>query len=117
MQVYFVKTWVAIKANLLSSEISFSLTMDRADVAILTVSELSGLLLSKLEEKVDHPELVACNFEEHKITGELFLNLTSDELREIILTIGDRRAVQNILSLYQQSNDTDKVRNLYDCAS
>jgi len=58
--------------------------MNRAEVAILTVSELSDFLLSKLEEIVECPDLIASQFKEQKITGELFFDLTSDELREIV---------------------------------
>ena len=52
--------------------------MSLDDVSKFSVSELSTYLNNELQGKVDYPDQVASIFEENKVTGLIFLTLTSE---------------------------------------
>lgn len=76
------------------------------DIAKLSVTELADFLLLKLEGEVESPDIIISKLQDNKITGQLFLTLTQNELQELIPTIGDRRAVKTIIDSFQEPSDT-----------
>ena len=65
-----------------------------------SISELGSFIVLRLEGKVDSPESIVAVLQENKITGKAFLGLTSDELREMIPAIGDRKVVKEIVDSF-----------------
>ena len=70
------------------------------EVQDFSISELSSFISLKLQAKVDSPESIAAVLRENKITGKIFLDLTADELREMIPTIGDRKMVKEMIDSF-----------------
>ena len=70
------------------------------EVQDFSISELSNFISLKLQGKVDSPESIAAVLRENKITGKIFLDLTADELREMIPTIGDRKMVKEMIDSF-----------------
>lgn len=68
-----------------------------------SVNELSNFISMKLEGQVDSPDLIALKFNENKITGQVFLNLTQDDLREILPLIGERKIVKSLIDSFATS--------------
>ena len=75
----------------------------RAEMQKYTVNELGDFLSSKLDGKVDSPEYISLKFEENKISGATFLELSADDLLELVPLIGDRKAVKSILDSFTTS--------------
>lgn len=71
-----------------------------AEVKGFSVGELVDFITLKLEGKVDSPESIAAVLKENKVTGKTFLDLTTDELREMIPCIGDRKTVKEIIDSF-----------------
>lgn len=67
------------------------------DVSKYSVNEFSIFLENELQGKVDFPDQTASIFDENKITGLMFLNLTSEELRELVPLIGERKMVKGVI--------------------
>ena len=65
-----------------------------------TVNELCDFISVKLEGQVDSSDSIAAKFKENKITGRIFLDLTLDDLREILPLIGERKAVKAIIDSF-----------------
>jgi len=59
------------------------------EVQDYSICELGNFITLKLEGRVDSPESIAAVLKENKITGKTFIDLTTDELHEMIPTIGD----------------------------
>lgn len=76
------------------------------DIAKLSATELADFLLLKLEGEVECPDIITGKLEDNKISGQLFLTLTNEELKELIPIIGDRRAVKNVIDSFMKPNDT-----------
>lgn len=68
-----------------------------------SVNELSNFISMKLDGQVDSPDLIALKFNENKITGQVFLNLTQDDLREILPLIGERKIVKSLIDSFATS--------------
>ena len=68
-----------------------------------SVSELSNFITLKLEGKVDSPESLAAVLKENKITGKMFLNLSPDELKEMIPIIGERKKIKEIIDSFSST--------------
>ena len=68
-----------------------------------SICELASFVTLKLEGQVDSPESIAAVLKENKITGKTFLDLTTDELREMIPTIGDRKVVKGIIDSFSST--------------
>lgn len=65
-----------------------------------SVDELASFISMKMEGQVDSPDTIALKFKENKITGRIFLDLTLDDLREILPLIGERKAVKSLVDSY-----------------
>ena len=70
------------------------------EVQGFSCSELGEFVTLKLQGKVDSPQSIAAVLKENKITGKTFLDLTIDELREMIPTIGDRKVLKEIIDSF-----------------
>lgn len=68
-----------------------------------SVNELGNFISMKLEGQVDSPDSIALKFKENKITGQVFLDLSLDDLREILPLIGERKAVKSLVDSYTTS--------------
>ena len=77
--------------------------LTREEIRRYSVNELHGFLLEKLEGKVDSVDSIALKFKENKITGSIFLDLTFDDLREILPLIGERKVVKSIVDSFATS--------------
>ena len=65
-----------------------------------SVCELGNFIMLKLEGKVNSPESIAAVLKENTITGKTFIDLTTDELREMIPTIGYRKVLNEIIDSF-----------------
>ena len=74
-----------------------------ATILGFSVSELSNFIALKLEGKVDSPESLVAVLKDNKITGKMFLNLSPDELREMIPIIGERKIVKEIIDSFSST--------------
>ena len=68
-----------------------------------SVSELSNFIALRLEGKVDSPESFVAVLKDNKITGKMFLNLSPDELQEMIPIIGERKIVKEIIDSFSST--------------
>lgn len=85
------------------------------DIAKLSATELADFLLVKLEGEIEFPDIITSKFKDNKITGQLFLALTHEELKELIPIIGDRRAVKSVIDSFQEPNDTAPTVRIHAC--
>ena len=61
-------------------------------------------LFQLLSQKVDTD--TACKFWEHRMSGANLIDLTSDELKEIVSLVGPRKDVQNIITDFKRTART-----------
>ena len=65
-------------------------------------------LFQLLSQKIDTD--TAWKFLEHRMSGANLIELTSDELKEIVSLVGPRKDVQSIITNFKRSSQT-QVRN------
>ena len=63
-----------------------------AELKLLNCEEFSEFL----EEQGAHEDIIA-SFSSNRISGEAFLNLSEDDLKELLPVIGDRVYIRNLL--------------------
>ena len=63
-----------------------------AELKLLNCEEFSEFL----EEQGAHEDIIVF-FSSNRISGEAFLNLSEDDLKELLLVIGDRVYIRNLL--------------------
>ena len=61
-------------------------------------------LFQLLSKKVDTD--TACKFWEHRMSGAKLIDLTSDELKEIVSLVGPRKDVQTIITDFKRTART-----------
>ena len=76
------------------------------DVSKYSVTKLSIFLENELQGKVDFPDPTASIFEENKITGLMFLTLTSEELQELVPLISERNKVKSMIDSLKEPTVT-----------
>ena len=69
------------------------------EVSQFAVGEVSSYLTRELNGKVDTDsvERIVSTFLENKISGLLFVTLTTEELKELVPIIGDRKVVKTLI--------------------
>jgi len=84
-------------------------------VAELSVNELAIFLTNELEGKVDHPEPIVSIFKDQKITGLVFLTLTTEQLESLVPILGERKAIINLINSLKVKRNEETVTkvNLY----
>ena len=71
----------------------------RSVVQGFSTSQLCEFVAQKLEDVEDATQMLR-SLEENKINGKAFLELTDEDLREIVKPIGDRKALKRLASSY-----------------
>ena len=92
--------FLSIKRTIANYPIDICMMATLQEVQGFSVSELGNFVTSKLEGKVDSPDSIAAVLKENKITGTTFLDLTAEELREMMPTIGDRKELKEIIDSF-----------------
>jgi len=82
------------------------------EVSQLSVGEVSSYLARKLDGKVDDADSVdriISSFADNKISGMLFVTLSTEELKELIPIIGDRKVVKTLIDDLKGRNEVTTV--------
>ena len=84
-------------------------------VAKLSVNELTIFLNNELDRKVDDPKPIASIFKDQKITGLVFLTLTTEELESLVPILGGIKAIINLINSLKVKRNKEAVTkvNLY----
>ena len=82
-----------------------------ANIERYTVDELCDYVSNKWEMSFQDVQEILDELRSNNITGRSFLELTDDELKEMIKPIGDRKALKGILTSYTSQITT--VRQYY----
>ena len=64
------------------------------------MDDLHDFLLKKLTGEVDSANSIALKFKENKITGSVFLDLTLDDLREILPLVGEIKIIKSVVDSF-----------------
>ncbi len=72
----------------------------RSEIEGFSVAELCDFIAQNLAHVEDSTEIQR-ELELNKITGKAFLELTDEDLREMIRPIGDRKALKSLAKSYQ----------------
>ena len=70
------------------------------EIEVYSVSELCEFVAQKLVHVEDCSEILRA-LERNRITGKIFLELTDEELQEMVRPIGDRKALKKLANLYK----------------
>ena len=70
----------------------------KAEISGFNPEELYEFLLSKLEDEVSMESL--SSIKSNRIGGKTFLELTGDDVKEIISLLGERKTVQRLIASY-----------------
>ena len=81
----------------------------RVEILKLTVDGLYGYLRQHLERDTVGSETIEA-FRESRINGESFLELTDEELLEIIPVLGERKAVKRLIDSFNPRQQEVLVR-------
>ena len=69
----------------------------------LEVEEFSAIELQEfLQAKQDLAEATLTSLVNNRVTGKVFLDLTNEDLKEVVQPLGDRKALKSIIERYQQ---------------
>ena len=61
----------------------------RNAVELLSITELAQFLDENLKDRVPLTSCISSSFKDNNITGKVFLELTANELKDLVPTIGD----------------------------
>ena len=75
---------------------------------ILVHKELHDFLVTKFEFEVSMESLDS--IKNNKIGGMTFLELTSDEIKELIPFLGERKTIQRMINSYANPSQQEKVK-------
>lgn len=75
----------------------------RSEVGSFTVVQLCDFVSRKLQGVVEDAEDLVEELRKNKITGKAFLELTTEDLKEMITPIGDRKALSELKDSYKAS--------------
>lgn len=81
----------------------------RAEVLVFTPDEVGDLLSSKLQ----NVGVNAINsFKSNKISGEIFLELNEEDLKELVQPLGERKSIQKLINSYKPKTSTVSLEQL-----
>ena len=63
-------------------------------------------ICDELEGKVDHPEPIVSIFKDQKITGLVFLTLTTEELEFLVPILEERKVIINLINFLKVNKET-----------
>ncbi len=72
----------------------------RTEVELLSIAELAQFLEEQLRDRVPQTSNIAASFQANNISGKIFLELTPEELKDLVPLIGDRKEFQRLLDRY-----------------
>lgn len=72
----------------------------RKEIETMSINELASFIGENLQDKVPNTTLVSEAFRENNISGKLFLELSTEDLKDLIPLIGDRKEVKRLIDTY-----------------
>ena len=80
----------------------------RAEVIKLSCDEVCEFLSRRLSEEVESDSIES--FRENRVNGKALLELTEDDVRELVSPLGERKAIMRLLRSYKE--DITPVREI-----
>ena len=82
--------------------------VSRAEIQSYSVDDVCSFLAQRVK---DLGEDTLSDFRQNRVSGKAFLELTEDDLREIIKPLGERRLVKRLIDSYKPSAVSLASRN------